>query len=97
MSKNFGVELTSPGYFLPARIEAENFHHMVGSEIRPTDDIDNDIKLGGGNSGAYSDYNIIVPETKTYTLDFRYATPMNNKADYSILVDSVEILRDTLE
>ena len=97
LSKNFGVELTSPGYFLPARIEAENFHHMVGSEIRPTDDIDNDIKLGGGNSGAYSDYNIIVPETKTYTLDFRYATPMNNKADYSILVDSVEILRDTLE
>jgi len=97
LSKNFGIELTSPGYFLPTRIEAENFHHMVGSEIRPTDDTDNDIKLGGGNAGAYSDYKIIVPETKTYTLDFRYATPMNNKADYSILVDSVEILRDTLE
>ena len=96
LSKNFGVELISPGYFLPARIEAENFHHMVGSEIRPTSDTDNNLKLGGGDSAAYSDYNIVVPKTKTYTLDFRYATPMNNKADYSILVDSVEILRDTL-
>tara|TARA_Y100000589_G_scaffold159903_1_gene152072 strand:- start:5031 stop:7115 length:2085 start_codon:yes stop_codon:yes gene_type:complete len=97
LSKNFGIELTSPGYFIPTRIEAENFHHMFGSEIRPIEDTDNEIKLGGGNSGAYSDYKIIVPETKTYTLDFSYATPMNNKADYSILVDSVEILRDTLE
>ena len=96
LSKNFGVELTSPGYFLPARIEAENFHNMVGSEIRPTSDIDNDIKLGGGNTGAYSDYNVIVPESKTYTFDFRYATPMNNKASYSILIDDVEIFRDTL-
>ena len=97
LSKNFGIELISPGYFLPTRIEAENFHHMVGLEIRPTNDTNNDIKLGGGNAGAYSDYKILVPETKTYTLDFRYATPMHNKADYSILVDSVEILRDTLE
>jgi chitinase len=97
LTKNFGVELTSPGYFLPTRIEAENFHHIFGSEIRPTTDTDNNIKIGGGNTGAYSDYNIIVPETKTYVLHFRYATPMNNKADYSILVDGVQILRDTLE
>ena len=96
LTKNFGIQLTSPGYFLPTRIEAENYHHMSGSEIRPTTDLDNNIKLGGGNTGAYSDYNVVVPQTKTYFLDFRYATPMKDKADYSILVDGVEIRRDTL-
>lgn len=96
LTKNFGVELTSPGYFIPTRIEAENFHNMFASEIRPTSDAENNIKLGGGNTGAYTDYNIVVPETKSYLLEFRYATAMNNVADYSILVDSVEILRDTL-
>ncbi len=97
LTKNFGTTLTSPGYFVPARIEAENFHAMSGSEIRPTSDTDNNIKLGGGTVGAYSDYTIIVPKTKTYNLAFRYATTMNNVSDYSILVDGAEILRDTLE
>ena len=96
LTKNFGITLTSIGYFIPTRIEAENFHNMVGSEIQPTSDQDSDIMLGGGKAGSYSDYKIIVPSTKTYTLDFRYATQMN-KADYSILIDEVEILRDTLE
>lgn len=69
---------------------------MFASEVRPTSDTENNIKLGGGNTGAYTDYNIVVPETKSYLLEFRYATAMNNVADYSILVDSVEKLRDTL-
>ena len=97
LAKNFGVTLTSTGYFIPTRIEAENFHNMYGSEIQPTSDTDSDIMLGGGKAGAYSDYKIIVPSSKMYALDFRYATQMNNKADYSILIDGVEILRDTLE
>ena len=96
LSKAYGVRLTSLGYFIPTRIEAENFHDMLGSEIRPTSDTDNNTKLGGGTTGAYSTYTILVPETKKYTLDFRYATAMNNKADYSILVDGLEIIRDTL-
>ena len=97
LAKNFGVTLTSTGYFIPTRIEAENFHNMYGSEIQPTSDTDSDIMIGGGKAGAYSDYKIIVPSTKMYALDFRYATQMNNKADYSILIDGVEIVRDTLE
>ncbi|MBL56484.1 MAG: hypothetical protein CMP61_04770 [Flavobacteriales bacterium] len=96
LHKNWGVTFTSPGYFIPTRIQGEHYHIMAGSEIRPTSDDDDNTKLGGGTTGAYSDYHIIVPETKKYGFDFRYATGMHNKADYSILIDGEEVYRDTL-
>ena len=92
LSQGFGVLLNLSAFLIPARIEAENFHEMSGSEIRVAQDATNGTKLGGGNTGAYSEYNLVIPDSTLYSIEMRVATA-SNAAEYSLMLDGEELIR----
>jgi uncharacterized delta-60 repeat protein len=68
---------TGPYVAIPAKIEAENWsrHFEVGTE--PTRDAGGGLNLGYIDPGNWVEYNIYVPQTGTYVLDLRVASPHN--------------------
>ncbi len=78
---------------IPATVEAEDFDDMFGAEIRTAADIDNQVKLGGWNTGAWAEYKLYIPDSTTYIVEMRVATA-TSQADYSLQLNGTEILQE---
>lgn len=72
----------SPGSSItvPAKIQAEAFTRQSGTQTEPTTDTGGGLNVGYTNNGDYLEYQIRVPESGTYKLDFRVATPISGVA-----------------
>lgn len=59
---------------VPARLEAENYSSMSGIAIQGTTDVSGIANVGWIDANDWMEYNIMVPETKDYTVYFRIAS-----------------------
>jgi endoglucanase len=59
---------------IPSRIEAESFNTQTGIQIETTTDAGGGSNVGYIDNGDWVQYAINVPQTTTYTLQFRIAT-----------------------
>lgn len=59
---------------VPARLEAESYASMSGISIQGTSDISGVANVGWVDANDWMEYNILVPETKDYTIYFRVAS-----------------------
>ena len=93
--KSYGVELTSPGYFIPCRFEAEDFSRMIGAEIRAAEDETNGTKLGGWKNESFVEYDIVVEKSGSYTIEMRVAS-QNSNGNYSLHLDTNELIKTNI-
>ncbi|GAA3635078.1 beta-1,3-glucanase family protein [Flavivirga jejuensis] len=59
---------------IPSLIEAESFISQSGTQSEASHDTDNGTSIGWIDSGDYLIYNINVPSSGTYSIDFRIAS-----------------------
>ncbi|UII19965.1 glycosyl hydrolase [Fulvivirga ligni] len=62
------------GVVIPARIQAEDFTDMAGVQMENTIDDGGGQNVGWIDTGDWLEYEIQVPETKDYTIDYRVAS-----------------------
>lgn len=62
---------------IPALIQAEEFASQIGTQDESSRDIDNGTSIGHIDTGDSLSYNINVPTSGTYTIDFRVASRSN--------------------
>ncbi|WP_165698077.1 carbohydrate-binding protein [Flavobacterium nackdongense] len=58
---------------IPSLIQAENFSAMFGVQTQTTTDSGGGLNVGFIGAGDWMDYEVFVPQTGTYNLDFRIA------------------------
>ncbi|TDT51978.1 glycoside hydrolase family 3 N-terminal domain-containing protein [Fonticella tunisiensis] len=75
---------------LPGKVEAENYLYQVGWNPLGNEFIENTADVGGGkdvgwmNPGRYLKYYIDVPQTGTYKVNFRIASPNGQANAFSL-------------
>jgi hypothetical protein len=69
---------------IPAHIEAENWSAMQGVQTEPTSDNGGGLNVGYIDYGDWMDYQIHVPQTGSYQLFLRLATPSTNNPQFEI-------------
>ncbi|MCE6988264.1 carbohydrate-binding protein [Dyadobacter sp. CY323] len=72
------LEATLGGTPVPNKIEAENFDLASNVTTENTQDVGGGMHVGSINDNDWLDYNIIVPETGTYSFYFRVANSWGN-------------------
>jgi hypothetical protein len=59
-------------------IEAENYSAMLGIQTQSTTDVGGGLNVGYSDPGDYMDYQVNIPATGVYTIDFRVASAITN-------------------
>jgi xylan 1,4-beta-xylosidase len=61
--------------FIPGKIEAENYSAMSGIQTENTGDTGGGLDVGWTDAGDWMDYTVNVQTTRTYTVEYRVASP----------------------
>ncbi len=69
---------------IPAKIEAENYANIQGANTENTDDTGGGLDIGWMNDSSWVDYNISVPQARSYTFQLRIANGFSDNAEIEI-------------
>jgi glucan 1,3-beta-glucosidase len=72
---------------LPALIQAENWTSMSGFEVESTSDTGGGSNTGFADAGDWLEYDVLVPNTGTYTIEYRLASETGSSG-FTVSVDS---------
>ncbi len=79
---DWGVDNNTTSYFfLPAKIQAEDFSFNYGFQTESCTDAGGGLNIGYADAGDYMDYNIYVQESGDYNFEYRYASQVAGKFD----------------
>lgn len=83
--ENIRVFNNSPVYVtLPATIQAEKFNVNVGLSLETCTDTGGGQNIAYTNNGDYLDYNVSIPSTGTYSIDYRVASTMGGTIELQL-------------
>jgi len=60
-------------------IQAEDYTYMFGIQVEPTTDVSGVEDVGYIDAGDWMSYNVTIPTTGTYIVDYRVASPNSNE------------------
>lgn len=90
---DWGVDNNVTSYFfLPAKIQAEDFSFNNGMQTESCTDTGGGLNIGYADAGDYLDYNIYVPEAGNYNFEYRYASTVAGKFDLLLVENENEEL-----